>query len=45
MKVLYEPAELERRLTELGWSIRVTKVGWRVFYALGGRYAGRGKGS
>ncbi len=37
VKVLYEPAELERRLLELGWRLRVTTVDWRVFYATGQR--------
>lgn len=37
VKVLYEPAELERRLAELSWRLHATKVDWRVFYAIAAR--------
>lgn len=37
VKVLYEPGELEQRLIELGWRVRITKVGWRFLYATGKR--------
>lgn len=37
VKVFYEPDELEERLTALGWKIRVHRVGWRFFYAVGDR--------
>ena len=42
VKVLYEPAELEQRLTELGWRMQITKVGWRCFYATGNRASSTG---
>ena len=34
VKVFYEPAELERRLAELGWSARVHPVAARFFYLI-----------
>ena len=37
VKVFHEPAELERRLAALGWTIGVHPVGWRFFYATGHR--------
>lgn len=33
VKVLHEPAELRRRLSELGWDSEIHTVGWRFFYA------------
>jgi SAM-dependent methyltransferase len=35
VKVFYQPEELERRLTSLGWQIAVHPIGWRFFYANG----------
>jgi 2-polyprenyl-3-methyl-5-hydroxy-6-metoxy-1,4-benzoquinol methylase len=37
VKVFYQPDELEKRLTALGWKITAHPVGWRFFYASGNR--------
>jgi demethylmenaquinone methyltransferase/2-methoxy-6-polyprenyl-1,4-benzoquinol methylase len=37
VKVLHEPAELERLLSHLGWNARATTVGRRLFYATAAR--------
>jgi ubiquinone/menaquinone biosynthesis C-methylase UbiE len=37
VKVFYEPAELERRLSALGWDATVSPAGWRFFYLTGAR--------
>lgn len=39
VKVLYDPAELRRRMAAAGWKISVHPVGWRFFYATGSRAA------
>ncbi|MFJ7181204.1 hypothetical protein ACIQXA_33545 [Streptomyces massasporeus] len=36
VKVAYEPAELERRLRELGWDITVTSTAGPFFWGAGG---------
>ena len=33
IKVLYDPAELGARLSQLGWLADIRPVGWRLFYA------------
>jgi trans-aconitate methyltransferase len=33
VKVLYAPAELQSRLSGLGWEAEIRTVGWRFFYA------------
>ena len=33
IKVLYDPAELGARLSELGWLADIRTVSWRLFYA------------
>lgn len=37
VKVFYDPVELERKLSALGWEVTVLTAGWRFFYLTGAR--------